>query len=410
MERLGITLDDADDVDARIPAGSGSPPRWAQREGDQTLVVTDEDEGLPGWVKDGLKRAAPAFGLDLTSQEQLPSWARDDQGTLTLGHPSDASVGALLQTPGEEASVQPSSRKPPEERLPPEQLPAAGAGVEPPEEGLLHTRPVDGKHVSHETEEEESAKPMMKLVEGQHVSKQTQDEVKVVESKKAVAGVSITQESTEEAKLVSKKKTVEGKSMTVQSTEESRLVHQKKAVAGKHMSVQSKQETKQTPSVKMSQTQHASVESAPVDEKPKRRNFFGHVSEMSGVEYEMLAPRLKRPPVMVTEDRWCYQIKPNRRRKSGKEEDEVDSEQKTTVTMNKDRYATKESEYVDVDQIRTARFRIRNIHGHASDSSVQKLLYPLQADSKEVDDIMREIGECLWVIVCWWVNALWIVA
>ena len=55
------------------------------------------------------------------------------------------------------------------------------------------------------------------------------------------------------------------------------------------------------------------------------------------------------------------------------------------IKVNAVTNASTESEHVDVDGIRTEKFRQRNVHGHSSDSSVARLLHGHIAAETELD-------------------------
>ena len=111
-------------------------------------------------------------------------------------------------------------------------------------------------------------------------------------------------------------------------------------------------------------------------------------------------PRLKRtqPTYLGKETSWaefsCYQVRRSAASRLGdhvKEEpgNEVrsamtllqggDSEERTPsysgIRLSKSMTSVTESKYIDHDAVRRHRFILQNIHGHMSDSSIQRLLY-----------------------------------
>lgn len=184
-------------------------------------------------------------------------------------------------------------------------------------------------------------------------------------------------------------------------------------------------EAEQRPHIKFSDTQHASVESLPVDGsvkssikssnqmsatkeseneqqipkrmkikeiseessamewKVKKTSTFGHPSELSNDIYEITAPKLKRNPNQHAnqESDWrSFTIKPQiKRSKTMSATTESQESDRSSgiprIKGSRDMFATKESDWVDMDARRLQKFRTQNIYGHASDSSIQKLLY-----------------------------------
>ena len=124
-----------------------------------------------------------------------------------------------------------------------------------------------------------------------------------------------------------------------------------------------------------------STESVPDEWKIKKRSEYGHVSERSEV-YVVSVPKLKRSDLMSAtkeSDYMDYSIKPrikmNKARSASKESTPGPEQMKPGIKMSDKMHSSKESEYIDMDQKRTQMFKERNIHGHAADSTVEKLLY-----------------------------------
>ena len=137
----------------------------------------------------------------------------------------------------------------------------------------------------------------------------------------------------------------------------------------------------------------SSVESEPVEWKIKKRSEFGHVSELSGI-YEVSVPKLKRSSVMSAtkeSDYMDYSIKPrirmNKARSATKESDPDVQQARPGIRISEKMFSAKESEYVDMDQKRTQMFKERNIYGHATDSTVEKLMYQGKFGIKEEEKL-----------------------
>lgn len=112
------------------------------------------------------------------------------------------------------------------------------------------------------------------------------------------------------------------------------------------------------------------------------------------LQEEFGIPRLKRSQVVDANklldwaDFSSYQVRrsfvPRRRRVDGQSVDkescrddagEAQLPPRSHIKMSKSMSAITESEHVDHDAVRRQRFQVRNVHGHMSDSSIQKLLY-----------------------------------
>ena len=132
-----------------------------------------------------------------------------------------------------------------------------------------------------------------------------------------------------------------------------------------------------------------STESEPVEWKIKKRSEHGHVSELSDI-YVVSVPKLKRSNQMSAtkeSDYMDYSIKPrikmNKARSATKESSPDAEPVRPGIKMSGKMHSTKESDYVDMDLKRTQMFKERNVYGHATDSTVQKLLYQGQFGVKE---------------------------
>ena len=151
-------------------------------------------------------------------------------------------------------------------------------------------------------------------------------------------------------------------------------------------------ETKElnAPKLKGRQDLHATTETKPTEWRIKKKNTFGHVSQLSNRELVIAAPRLKRPEQIYhslesESDFRDFGIKPKIRisksMSATKETEEIQT--KSKIKFSEKMHATKESGYVDHDQMRLEKFRQQNLYGHASDSSVERLLYGPQVKELE---------------------------
>lgn len=143
----------------------------------------------------------------------------------------------------------------------------------------------------------------------------------------------------------------------------------------------------------------ASEETLP---KVKLQNIFGHASQISCLEFNVSAPRLKKAENMhaTKESEWdgftSYQIRPHRRKAiEGHSADKQTSNDSSLtcashIKMNNFMNALTESKFLDVEHLRTERFRSRNIHGHSSNSTIQHLLYVNQHNETEIHGEVAE--------------------
>lgn len=225
----------------------------------------------------------------------------------------------------------------------------------------------------------------LKSNESQHVGKESEESVSQVHVKMNPFMNATTE--TEEQPQKSHLKTVPGKSSTLESKADN-LEHRQ------HL--------------KMNPVMNATKESEAVARKSRPPNIFGHISQISRMEFDVLAPHLKRNSEMhaTKESEWnefsSYQIRPRHRKpvegQSIDKQTTSDDGQmpgfhlRASQTVN----ALTESEHVDLDAARTERFRARNVHGHSSDSSVQALLYgERESGQKELEDVIEESGSFL---------------
>lgn len=184
-----------------------------------------------------------------------------------------------------------------------------------------------------------------------------------------------------------------------------------KFVADKHVSQQSDGDANHRTLFKINEERHASKESKQPEEdfvrkkrgdahmsqqtestewKVKKQSFFGHVSQLSNLDYEIVVPHLKRSNVMfaskesVQEDIRKPMIKISEKMYSTKESAQTSEDHivKPHIKMSQTRSSTMESVPVDLDAITRKRFLQRNVHGHSSQSTVQKLLYGEKGENK----------------------------
>ncbi|KAK3580164.1 hypothetical protein CHS0354_030279 [Potamilus streckersoni] len=231
--------------------------------------------------------------------------------------------------------------------------------------------------------EEDSGVPVnsVKVVENMHVAKESDPDLQQKSHIKMLADKHISMESTLEEFSIPHIKAVQNMHASKETeAPESQRPHIKATdLQVNKESVQ--KEEKLFPHLKQSDGLHHSTETEEEEWKVKKQNIFGHVSQLSKMEFTVAAPRMKRTTgqyANMESDYKDFSIKPRIRMhktRSATSETKEEESFKPKIRMNDKMSATKESERIDVDQIRLEKFRQRNIHGHASDSTVEKLIY-----------------------------------
>ncbi|ESP05683.1 hypothetical protein LOTGIDRAFT_208649 [Lottia gigantea] len=207
-------------------------------------------------------------------------------------------------------------------------------------------------------------------------------------------------------------KSVDDKHVAVE-TEEEEVKQHIKSVADKHFSQETTQ-VEERPGIRTDMEKYALKESDPGNErmfpklkegdhkasdeskekewKVKPASVFGHSSQMSE-SYNSIIPKLKQIPtkhVSFESNFKDFAIKPrirmNKTTHATKESDATDVGPKVR-SVDLRFHPSKQSTFVDEDKIRINKFKESNIHGHASDSSVQKLLYYGLAETVEPKDL-----------------------
>ena len=241
----------------------------------------------------------------------------------------------------------------------------------------------DGKtvpksHVSIESEQESPTKPVVKMVKGVHISEESLQTPEKVHTHK-VEGLHVTQETEQTIE----KQHVKG-SGDMYASKETESVEDKKHIktwADLHASKESEDTSgKFVPKLKMNTDRHASKESQQTEQTIKKPSQFGHVSEMSFGTVDAV-PKLKKIEGIYSNmesEFKSFAIAPKRRKVKGASataESEESDVFRPKIRINEYGHASIESTYEDLDRKRLQRFRERNIHGHSSESSAQKLLY-----------------------------------
>ena len=259
---------------------------------------------------------------------------------------------------------------------------------------VAHVRAVSGRHVSGETVPVDSERRILAST-GEHVTQETtatdqsRPSVKFTTTHISQETVQATVERTH-LKMSDTKNALQESSPSQEEIDRPHIRMAKNTNASR--------ETEQVDSksgVRMIAGMHASKESDAQKARSVKASFFGHVSEMSRGEYEILAPKMKRNQEQHASresDWYTYQIKPHVKRRKGQFASRETEEVVPKVRARGEMYATKESEFVDVDGIRLQRFREQNVKGHSTDSTVEKLLYGEEYGSGRLARVREQEG------------------
>ena len=334
----------------------------------------ESDPQLPRWAQEGGKSAMAPFGLEEVDKDKMPNWARkvleegeDGEGStgsnVTKGIDESDAVGeGKTEAAGKE--VESGEKK----RFKMVTWAASRAKKSLSQDDTLFYKP----HVSHQSPTvEQLTAPSVKMNQGMSASKESQAELDVIPHKKSVSKQHVSKQSTPEEKKRKGMRKSKSMSATMESVQETDPISKKKFVGGRHVSQLSVEPVKKM-LIKIDKEKHPSHQSDPAKMKVFQRNMYGHPSQMSmASNYELIIPAVKIPRQLSPFDEsdfGCFLVRP-RHKKTGDETD------RPGVAMNRDRYSTKESEYIDYDKIRLEKFKAMNVHGHSSDSTVQRLLY-----------------------------------
>ena len=174
---------------------------------------------------------------------------------------------------------------------------------------------------------------------------------------------------------------VESRHATQETTETESKPHLR-SFQDKNANLQS-QEPEHDKIPKLGKTDMTSYKESQSEEwKIKKRSEFGHISELSDV-FVVSVPKMKRSEFMSATKESDYmdygikkpRIRMNKAMSATKESIPNSEPVRSGIKFSDKMYSTKESEYIDYDERRTQMFKERNVHGHAMDSTVEKLLY-----------------------------------
>ena len=238
-------------------------------------------------------------------------------------------------------------------------------------------RLIENRHATTESKQQDIIRPSVRLQENQDILAETTPNPEKP-STKLISGRHISEQSEES---VQKYHTVMSKTMGATNESEECIPRSHlKSVENKHSSLESKP-VEQKCYIKCNLDRNATQQSSGEEVKVKPRSVFGHVSDLSTGEYIIAAPKLKRGiskhPSMES-DYKTFQVKPHRRKKvAGRGVEQLSEEvvYRAGVRVNPAHHPSVESSGLDIDKERLERFKQMNVKGHASDSTVQKLLY-----------------------------------
>ncbi|XP_070192962.1 gamma-tubulin complex component 6-like [Littorina saxatilis] len=268
-------------------------------------------------------------------------------------------------------------------------------------------RMVDGVSTDQETEEGQS-RPHIQISQTQNAT----TESSAVEQRphvKQVAGMSATTETQAEESQKSHIKMSGAMQATKETEEEVQRPHLK-VVAGSNANLESQEEIQSIPKMAGSSQYNITTETTSSLWKIKTQSLFGHVSQLSREDYTFQAPKLKRHHSQyanLESDFREFAIKPRihmhkTRSAVAESAEQVD---RPLIRSYAGRHATRESEFVDIDKIHRKRFMEQNMFGHASDSTVQRLLYGEDFGSRTKQGT-EEILEALQLVPRFEVDAL----
>ncbi|XP_060071739.1 gamma-tubulin complex component 6-like [Ylistrum balloti] len=366
-------------------ADTANLPSWAVEKGrDGPVIVTgEEDTPLPGWAQRGLTRTTT-----LTVDSSMPAWAQQELPQSETGEdlsPEKTKTPRSLPTPPSRPAGRPSTptlQRPPTPTLKTgkrlsDTFYATAQTEESPTKSSIYVFP--DKHATSETDPDDGHKLQIKLVQNVNVNKESVENPECLHIKLA-EGMHVSKETESQEGVVPHRRTATGMSANKQSTEERAL-----------------------PRMKKSEEMHGTKETESTEWLIKKSSTFGHVSKMStsGDEFVIQAPRLKKSEQFHSsiESKFSkdFGIKPRIRMSktmSSTTESKPIEYSRPGIKIGQ-MSASVESEMVDQDENRLQKFKSFNIHGHSSDSTVQKLLYgekkaKHEVKEQEVDDIRKE--------------------
>ena len=337
-------------------------PSWAQNI-DQVKTVHDDQAGLPKWADvDTDKQLVAVHVVDKDSDDNVPTAAKLPQwavkGLRKYGFdesPIDVSLIDLEMKDSDSSTASPGVKV--------ERSTRHVSDESKPTPEIRHIRVSGEIHATTETEAGENGKPQIQLFPNRQATSETVSDDTFQPTIKCFKDVGATTE-TESSKEKCHLKFHPDNNASTESK------------PGKEISV---------PSLKRQPDVHANTESKSEAVKIKQAGQFGHVSDQTEQEND-LAPRLKKHAWMyanLESNPKDYGIRPRIRmnKKMSATAESQATVVRPVIKSSAVMHATKESEPVDENEVRVKRFKVRNVYGHSTDSSVQRLLYGVKPGS-----------------------------
>ncbi|XP_052781322.1 gamma-tubulin complex component 6-like [Mya arenaria] len=316
---------------------------------------------LPQWVEHGLHGdTVHVGGGEEADGEQAPEIEGGSSTLPTWARKGLEKYGIKSPSPSKEANARPLSPSPRKKT---------------PTRRSLNS----SFHVSDETEES-LQKPAIQTFQHMHATTETSTEVSKA-SVRTVEDRHASRESEAESEARPGVKAVGNQHISLQTQEDTARPHIR-SYEDRHANKRSDEpEPDIAPKLKLG-VMHSSTESKPMEWKVKKQNVFGHVSQISD-SYEFKMPKLKKSTQFSAsrESEWStdFCIKPkiriNKLQTANTQSEDGETERRRAIKMSDRMSATKESEYIDHEKKRVQMFKERNVFGHATDSTVQRLLY-----------------------------------
>ena len=362
----------------------------------QETQEREEENLLPSWARSlrssssGVEQTDASTSLPfgrITEKQSLPNWVQraidDDDNNEPIKVVDDVDVLVELNSDKEEAvEDEKDSEFDTSLRI---------IGGSPLPKSQIRTS-VD-RHISLETEESLS-KPHIRGVHGKQTTDETTESSERRPHVRAVAGSNINTESEQSPERIH---TLQSSSMW--ATKESDTFSDE---SKPHLKCRKDQQVNQSSVEERKLIPHRanvrgglhsiSEQTESLEWKVKKRNVFGHASEMSKIDSKLSVPKMRTfgmRHVSAESDFRDFSIKPKIRINSkvsvNSETEQVDF--RSSVRVQAARHVSTESALVDEHARAVDRFRSRNVKGHISDSSVQKLLYGDRVDRREKEEI-----------------------
>ncbi|XP_021351064.1 gamma-tubulin complex component 6-like isoform X2 [Mizuhopecten yessoensis] len=349
--------------------------------GGPTVVSDEGDADLPGWAQRGLTSTST-----LTVDSSMPAWAQQEL-------PASDTEGRDL-TPGKTKSPRRSLPSPPSR---PAGRPSTPTLKRPPTPTLKTGKRLSDTFYATAQTEECALKSSIHVFPEKHATTETDPDDVHKSQIKQVQNISVNMESEEQQECLHIRM-ADGMHATKETESHEEVVPHRKPNMEMNINKQSTEE-RQLPRMKKNAEMHGTKQTESTEWLIKKPSTFGQVSKMSalGDEFVIQAPRLKKfehfHSSMESKFSKDFGIKPRIRMSktmSSTTESKYVEDSRPRIKMGK-MSASMESERIDHDENRLEKFKSLNVHGHSSDSTVQKLLYGDRKAMQEVKE--QELGD-----------------